>query len=491
MASIKSYSSSAPNLVGATTGGETPQQGLRRRHNFGDRMYKLSPEETPFFAYLSAVGKAPTDDPVFRVLEDRAPTKWADRSFQIVAQSSAHAGDAITLESDVQGNWKHTPNSGSATSNLPVSAAAAAELLEGMLVQAVSLSNGSNTGDNPGAASSEQPYQITGRISAAPVVNGASSYVQVQTVDNSNGADVVHDGIGGMSVQVIGSAFGEGTGAPASFGYDMDDTYGYTQIFKTSAHMSNTARATVLRGYASEWDRIWSLKLREHKVDIERAMLFNNKGRDATGGITYTDGIIGNIIKSGVTWQSTDATDLAYEAKKPYIRVVDLDDSGNEAVYDRFLDDFEIIFAPERGGASDKFCMASMSVVTYLNKLKGGFMDGSTNSRYTYNLDFSAADGGLGHKVMKIDTVHGSLSVVKNPLLKGIGSSMMVGVDLGCVAYRPLVGNGLNRDTYIETNVQSPEMDARQDLILTEAGLEVCLPETHFLYQFVSDGKTI
>jgi len=486
MASIKSYSSSAPNLVSSTSDGQSPQQGLRRRHNFGDRMYKLSPEETPFFAYLSAVGKAPTDDPVFRVLEDRAPTKWADRSFSIVAQSSAHAGDAITFESDANGDWKHTPNGGSATSNLPVSAAAAGEILVGMLVQAVSLSNGSNTGDNAGAASSEQPYQITGRVSAVSV-NGASSYVQVKTVENSNGADVVHDGIGGAVCQVIGSAFAEGTNAPESFGYDMDDTYGYTQIFKTSAFMSNTARATALRGYASEWDRIWSLKLREHKVDIERAMLFNNKAR--VDDVQYTDGIIGNIIKSGVTWQSTDATDLAYESKKPYIRVVDLD--ATEATYDRFLSDFEIIFAPERGGASEKFCMASMPVVTYLNKLKGGFMEGSTNARYTYNLDFSAVDGGLGHKVMKIDTVHGALSVVKNPLLKGIGSSMMVGVDLGSVSYRPLVGNGLNRDTYIETNIQTPGEDSRKDQILTEAGLEICLPESHFLYQFVDDGKTI
>ena len=61
---------------------DQPNQGLRRRHNFGDRVYKLSPQETPFFAYLNAVGKMPTDDPVFRVLEDRAPTKWADRTFQ-------------------------------------------------------------------------------------------------------------------------------------------------------------------------------------------------------------------------------------------------------------------------------------------------------------------------------------------------------------------------------------------------------------------------
>jgi hypothetical protein len=68
---------------------------------------------------------------------------------------------------------------------------------------------------------------------------------------------------------------------------------------------------------------------------------------------------------------------------------------------------------------------------------------------------------------------------------------MMVGVDLGSVSYRPLVGNGLNRDTYIETNVQSPDEDSRKDQILTEAGLEVCLPESHFIYNFVSGSKPI
>ena len=135
--------------------------------------------------------------------------------------------------------------------------------------------------------------------------------------------------------------------------------------------------------------------------------------------------------------------------------------------------------------------MASLPVVTYMNKLKNGFMGCSTDSGYSYNLDFSDAEGGLGHKVMKVDTVHGSLSIIKNPLLKGIGSSMLVGCDLGNVSYRPLVGNGLNRDTYIETNVQSPDEDARKDLILTEAGLEVCLPESHFLFQFVSNGSPI
>jgi hypothetical protein len=54
------------------------------------------------------------------------------------------------------------------------------------------------------------------------------------------------------------------------------------------------------------------------------------------------------------------------------------------------------------------------------------------------------------------------------------------------VAYRPLVGNGVNRDTYITTNVQSDDEDLRKDMILTEAGLEVTLPESHMMYE-ISD----
>jgi len=48
--------------------------------------------------------------------------------------------------------------------------------------------------------------------------------------------------------------------------------------------------------------------------------------------------------------------------------------------------------------------------------------------------------------------------------------------------YRPLVGNGINRDTQVQTNVQAADEDLRKDMILTEAGLEVCLPEAHALY---------
>ena len=71
---------------------------------------------------------------------------------------------------------------------------------------------------------------------------------------------------------------------------------------------------------------------------------------------------------------------------------------------------------------------------------------------------------------------------MKEPLFRGFSSGMMCVVDMSKVAYRPLVGNGVNRDTQIETNVQNADEDLRKDMILTEAGLEVTLPEAHALY---------
>ena len=87
--------------------------------------------------------------------------------------------------------------------------------------------------------------------------------------------------------------------------------------------------------------------------------------------------------------------------------------------------------------------------------------------------------GAFGHKVMKIETVHGDCSIVKEPLFRNNSSGIMAFVDLDHVSYRPLVGNGVNRDTSITTNVQQADEDLRKDMILTEAGLEISLPETH------------
>ena len=95
--------------------------------------------------------------------------------------------------------------------------------------------------------------------------------------------------------------------------------------------------------------------------------------------------------------------------------------------------------------------------------------------------------GAFGHSVMVIDTIHGRLNLVKEPLFRGIAAGFMLMADMSQVSYRPLIGNGINRDTQVMTNVQAADEDLRKDMILTEAGLEVSLSESHALFNLEND----
>ena len=97
--------------------------------------------------------------------------------------------------------------------------------------------------------------------------------IDVSAVSGSN--SIADDDV----AQIIGTSYEEGSGSPDVFSSEIEDGFGYTQIFKTAAEMTNTAYATRYRGYPDEWSRIWATKLREHKIDIERAMLFGQKAR--------------------------------------------------------------------------------------------------------------------------------------------------------------------------------------------------------------------
>mgnify|MGYP002624556934 CR=1 FL=1 len=416
----------------------------RRLYDFSDRVADLAPEESPFFVYLSKVAKVPTSDSQFRFLEDRTKIQMTDRSFNIKgAATLAAAGSNTSLIVDINGNssvdW----------------------LIKGMVVQFAQNVN------KDGGADVESITQATGRIESVSQGSGETSIV-VKTIDASGSTTTLDDD--GDCV-VIGTSYAEGSGSPDVFSQELDNDFGYTQIFKTACEMSNTARATQYRGYADEWQRIWNLKLREHKIDIERAMLFGMKGSQS--GIQYSDGIVGHIIKNGGTPQQ-DGTIGSYSEGLPYLASY----ATSELTYDGLLSAFEIMYDPARGGSSAKLCLASLPVVSHFNKL-GGFVDQSFSGEGRYN--FERAQGSFGHKVMRVETVHGDCSIVKEPLFRNNASGHMCFVDLDNVSYRPLVGNGLNRDTSIQTNVQAADEDLRKDMILTEAGLEVSLPESHAL----------
>ena len=429
----------------ASAHGSTPD--VRRIYNFGDRVADLSPEESPFFVYLSKVSKVPTDDSVFRYLEDRSKIDWTSRDFVMAnAPGTVAAGTSYSFS----------------VADAATPTASIDWLIKGM-VFAVEVAEGA---------------QIIVRVDSSPVDAGTTTTFTGKIISLSNSSITGYAAIADDDrCQVIGTAFAEGTGSPDVWSSEIEDNYGYTQIFKTAAEMTNTAIATKYRGYANEWQRIWALKLREHKVDIERAMLFSQKARQ--GSVQYTEGLAGHILKNS-TAQTAHGTALSYTSGQAYSRV----EEQQYLTYDLLLGDLEVLFDPARGGSGDRLVLASLPLMTFFNKLSNGaFMDASIGYQYSPSrMNFDSKEGAFGHKVMTIETVHGALHLVKEPLFRGISSGFMLFADMTKVAYRPLVGNGINRDTYITTNVQSDDEDLRKDMILTEAGLEVTLPESHMMY---------
>jgi len=450
------------DITATTSDASVGQRPDRRRiFNFGDRVAELAPEESPFFVYLNQVAKAPTDDPVFRYLENRNRISFTDRSFNIKgAVGTVSAGTSYSFTVDTAGG------------------AAVEYLVKGMVFAVGTVDSDAGYGQalvrvESGVSHASADSSFTGKVIDVSAVSGSNS--------------IADDDV----AQIIGSSYEEGSGSPDVFSSELEDDFGYTQIFKTAAEMTNTAYATRYRGYAEEWNRIWATKLREHKIDIERAMLFGQKAR--VSGIQYTEGLVGHIVKN-VSPVVNDSA-LSYSSGNAYHRSV----AQSELTYDRLLSDLEVIFDPARGGMSEKLVLCSLPVITFFNKLgNDAFLSsslaysknaaenatptatGANQSPFRLNMD--SREGAFGHSVMVIDTIHGKLNLVKEPLFRGIASGFMLMADMTQLAYRPLVGNGINRDTQVMTNIQAADEDLRKDMILTEAGLEITLPESHALF---------
>ena len=453
--SYNSGSLKSSDITATTSDASVGQRPDRRRiFNFGDRVAELTPEESPFFVYLNKVAKAPTDDPVFRYLENRNKISFSDRSFKIKgAVGTVAAGSSYAFTVDTAGG------------------AAVEYLVKGMVFSVATVDDANGYG------------QALVRVDGSITHNASDSVFSGKVIDVSavTGSNSVGDN---DDAQIIGTSFEEGSGSPDVWSSEIEDGFGYTQIFKTAAEMTNTAYATRYRGYPDEWSRIWASKLREHKVDIERAMLFGQKAR--VGGIQYTEGLVGHILKNASP--VVDDSAFSYSSGSAYHRSV----AQAEMTYDRLLSDLEVIFDPARGGASDKLVLCSLPVITFFNKLGAdaflnqSMQSGSSTAVNTgaslarYNM--SERQGAFGHSITVIDTIHGRLNLVKEPLFRGQASGFMLMADMSQLAYRPLIGNGINRDTQVMTNVQSADEDLRKDMILTEAGLEVTLAESHALY---------
>jgi len=500
---------------------------LRRKYNFGDKVSELSLAQDPFFRFVSMVSKKPTDDPSFKFTEKRSSytKRYAyiadyDVSASAVpataptsASPNPQAGDIYTFgfftDYNSNGNKQniygqtHTYAEGVEGTQpqffipgqiikIPVGAAAtdndqASNLTNYSLwkVNSVDL-------DTQGVSSTSSATVNKAIVNAtclkAPATSNFMNATETGgavTDDSANlgyaatpaGVTTSQEVLEAFRCYVVGTAFAAGSGYPETWQDQPYSTaHGQTQIFKTSCVMNNTDRATVLKYEGNEWARIWKEKLIEHKWDIENALLFGNQSS------TYntTQGAVDYISTYGNTFSLNVATKSQ----------------------DSFLDDMSAMLDPRYNNAASTVFFCNTEVYNWMHKLSGYFANniGSVQAFAGGSPDTTASDNTKGYgradmslagkkKVFGIDittisTVYGDMNIARNVHLDGTQVKML-GINMKYCAYRPLVGNGLNRDTGIYVGVQTLEnsgVDRRVDQILTEAGMEWCCPETHAIW---------
>lgn len=454
----------------------------RRIFNFGERIAELAPQQSPFFSYLSKVAKKPTDDPVFKFLEQRH--QWQRRNFNMVAAiTTAAYSSGFNIASgaafDVDCLYDKFGRE--------VSTAVQPNFL--LQDQIVAIECEYDANGNDAGVGSETAAIAYYKLTAAPDLATAAAearlvmtfikavYKPTRSADGAEAALAGEIAPANASKlifraegqgQVIGSAYAEGSTDPEGWSDEFYNREGYCQIFKTAVPLfSGTALATRYRGVSNEYMRVYQEKLMEHKMDLEHAMLFGIGSDDTT-----TTGPVRR------TWGIVPYTE-AYGKVKTFAYA--------SANYDHFIDAMEDVFSPESGNSGEKLVLASRKVLSWLNKLGGTSFLGNTmalNSQVGSGLDIQNVQGSFGHNVTRVSTLYGNLNFVMEPMFRGIHENTAVMIDLGNVAYRPLVGNGVSRDTQVITNVQNRDVDGRKDMVLTEAGLEIQLPETHTVLKF-------
>ena len=117
---MATYSAGSLSANGARTPGVSNTDfHTRRLFDFSDRVAELAPEESPFFVYLSKVGKVPTSDSQFRFLEDRTKTAITDRSFFIdTGQTLNAAGSDSNITVEAAQNSADNPGTNQPVSGL-------------------------------------------------------------------------------------------------------------------------------------------------------------------------------------------------------------------------------------------------------------------------------------------------------------------------------------------------------------------------------------
>lgn len=422
----------------------------RRIFNLDETMCKeLWPSVTPFTTLASnRAMRTGLRDPIFKQFEHRSA--FVNQRFTVTT--------ALTI--DKNGDESNALTIGTVT-NLPTPAANGA--WEGLTCEVWD----------------STLTTLRGQVLITDAVDGTT--FKCKNLD----ADTSITTVSGDVFIVIGNAHGEGSESPQPWSDELRITWGSTQQFRTPVQVTGTLLQAALRGYSNELARLRMEKNKEHKMHIEKTLLYGksplgmNLDPDNNGNwpasetyrtgydgnnVRTTMGIISAIEKYGYSSPTSDKQNIFTIPEATYS-------------YKNFVDNMEKVFQYlPNGGQKTAFCGPKM--LSYWAKLdqSSGFF-----SKTGFKINMSPTQGGsYGFNFRTLTTPHGNLNLVYTPALSGPRAGWMVCTtdeNLSVVQYRP---------SQYKTNIKT---DNAPDLVKDEwhddLGLGMQLIETHNLFKLV------
>jgi len=307
------------------------------------------------------------------------------------------------------------------------------------------------------AAGGDSRADTVAEVVDDPVANGASSYIKVKLLEDDRGendANCSFDLSDCNEVWVTGTASGEGSDPIEATNRIPTKIFNYTQIFQNTLELTGTALATKIET-GDPLNQEEREKLLDHGMDIEWAGLYGirktmtdsktNKEKRLTGGF---DWMLRNYASSNRFLLHRDSS-YSSQAWLNY---------GDDAL----LDAMESLYRWNKG--TDYFVLLGSGAQKGLTQL-------ARANRISNDFEGQTIDYGfqLNRWVNDFGTCYTHIS----PLMSRHASlrNTMLFLKPEDIHFRPLVGNGENRDTKLK-DVTTTGKDGVKEQYITEGGWE-------------------
>ena len=388
----------------------------RRDIDFANEIGYYWPEENPFIAILMQVAKDTVGSTEFVWWDKDRPDWWTE----MATDDDDGTGDYEGATNIIYLDEAHFINEKDLIKNV--------ETGEVMYVKSIDREAGENDED------------------ALTVERGVAEDTTANWGTGEVSADEGHE------IIKLGNAMEENSLAPDTWAAQPKKRFNYVQTFRDPFDGSWDQSAEGVTAGPSERDRMRTEKLFEHRVNIERQVLFgerkewidtNNDVRRMTGGIIQF-------------LEETSGT-----------TVYDLGSTNNGVLTETEWRNF--LSQGMKHGANTKLFLTSRAVAQRLDEHAAGRIK-TTSEEETFGL-----------KLNRYITTHGDVLISTTELFENYYGDMGLLLDIDNITLRALDGE----DSTLKTNIQENDRDGWKDEYMTKMGLKLELAKTHAILEGV------